>query len=49
MEHGFEYEQPRIEDFGDLAEITASGSQSGNLDGNYAPGTPNSTGGGLFS
>jgi hypothetical protein len=36
-----EYETPRIEDHGDLAELTAAVGNNGGLDGSYPVGTPN--------
>lgn len=39
-----EYEVPRIEDHGDLTELTAATHNGGFLDGTYAGGTPLSQG-----
>jgi hypothetical protein len=39
-----EYEAPRIEDHGDLTELTAATHNGSVLDGNYATGTPLSQG-----
>jgi hypothetical protein len=39
-----EYETPRIEDHGDLTELTAATHSGGYLDGNYSVGTPLSQG-----
>lgn len=39
-----EYETPRIEDHGDLTELTAATHNGGYLDGNYSQGTPLSQG-----
>jgi len=41
------YEAPSIIELGPVADITMAGSLSGDLDGNYPPGTP--SGDGLFS
>jgi hypothetical protein len=35
-----EYEAPRIEDHGDLTELTASVGKYGNFDANYSSGSP---------
>lgn len=43
------YEKPTIADHGALVDLTAGGSQAGNLDGTYAVGTPSNFNGGLFS
>lgn len=43
------YENPTIADHGALVDLTAGGSQSGNLDGTYAVGTSSNFNGGLFS
>jgi hypothetical protein len=43
------YEKPTIADHGELVDLTAGGSQSGNLDNTYPVGTASSYGGGLFS
>lgn len=43
------YEKPTIADHGNLVDLTAGGSQTGNLDATYAVGTSSSYGGGLFS
>ena len=40
-----EYEAPRIEDHGDLAELTAAGNPTGTFDANYSQGTPIPPGG----
>ncbi len=40
-----EYEAPRIEDHGDLTELTAAGHPSGVFDANYSAGAPIPTGG----
>jgi hypothetical protein len=39
-----EYEVPRIEDHGDLTELTAATHSGGYLDGSYGAGTPLSQG-----
>jgi hypothetical protein len=41
-----EYETPRIEDHGDLAELTAAGHPEGLSDGNYSIGQQLPPGGG---
>jgi hypothetical protein len=43
------YEKPTIADHGALVDLTAGGSQAGNLDATYPMGTSSSYGGGLFS
>ena len=43
------YEKPTIADHGALVELTAGGSQAGNLDATYAVGTSSNFNGGLFS
>jgi hypothetical protein len=40
-----EYETPRIEDHGNLTELTAAGSPYGNFDANYSAGSPIPPGG----
>jgi hypothetical protein len=40
-----EYEAPRIEDHGDLAELTAAGHPAGSFDANYNRGEPIPPGG----
>jgi hypothetical protein len=40
-----EYETPRIEDHGDLTELTAAGHPSGVFDANYSQGMPIPPGG----
>jgi hypothetical protein len=40
-----DYEAPRIEDHGDLAELTAAGSPAGVFDANYTAGQPIPPGG----
>ncbi len=40
-----EYEAPRIEDHGDLTELTAAGHPNGVFDANYSVGTPIPSGG----
>ena len=40
-----EYEAPRIEDHGDLTELTASGHPHGVFDANYTAGQPIPVGG----
>jgi hypothetical protein len=40
-----DYEAPRIEDHGDLADLTAAGHPAGTFDGNYLQGQPIPPGG----
>lgn len=40
-----EYEKPRVEDHGDLTELTAAGHPSGLFDANYKAGEPIPPGG----
>jgi hypothetical protein len=41
MEDKKTYEAPRIDDHGDLTELTAAGQSDGFLDADYPQGTPN--------